>query len=98
MNHNQVIVESLVACLNEWDAFGYGWTIDSINEFIEKYEGVFLNSGGLFLRGLRAKVGANVQPHQTIDGVLGIVSMNIYVLRNRLIQIQAIQNQQQNNK
>ena len=91
MDPNKVFIDVISTCLGDWDENGLNWNMDSINQFIEKYEGLFLTSSGLFVKGLRAKVG-NVQPHQTMDGVLGIVSLNVFVLRNRLAHLRPTQN------
>ncbi len=88
MDYNKAIEQS-TAAVDEWDEHiakygGFGEI--RVNTYIEKHEATFVCSG-LFLGGLRVKSGYNLKPHETIDGVAGIVSMNVEVLRNRNKQI-----------
>ena len=55
-----------------------------INKYIEQYENVFVTFG-LFQRGLRIKPVSSdrliYEYHHTLDGVKGIVSLNVAILR-----------------
>jgi hypothetical protein len=95
MDFNTLIQQSVVACIGAWDFRengGYGWSIDVLNDFLNKYESVLQSV--YFPKGLRVQQGTgnNIPRSQRIDGMLGIVDMNIRVLRSRL---QLMQNQPQ---
>ena len=58
----------------------------SVNQFIDKYEFIFMTYG-LFFRGLRVEPVStddlSDSRHKTLDGVLGILSMNICILKKK---------------
>lgn len=56
-----------------------------LNVFIQKHE-YTLVAHGLFLHGIRVKTEGLTQPHENFAGVLGIVSLSIKVIKNKLNQ------------
>jgi len=56
-----------------------------LNAYIDKHENI-LACFGLFLRGTRV-TGRITEFHETFEGVMGIVSMNIQVLRIKMNQL-----------
>lgn len=86
-------MEIISAAVKEWDEHEkkYPWGIESLNEYISRHESTF-ETFGKFTRGLRVKLFnpntgqplAKVPRHETMDGVLGIVSLNIYILRLKI--------------
>lgn len=90
MNPTDIILQSITACLEDWDYFSrYPWSTDNLNAFIVKHESTLVTSGGLFLQGLRAtsSTESSIPRRQRIDGLLGIVDMNIFVMRQRYSQM-----------
>lgn len=87
---NNIIQESIVACLSDYDyRTQYAWSTEHVNVFLEKHEGILISTG-CFLKGLRAKsqIGGYIPYRERIDGILGIIDMNIMLLRRKLAQIQ----------
>lgn len=75
-------LEDLIA---EWEALHVvgGFDHDILNRFIAKHEDL-LACYGLFLWGVRVKEMARLpQAHETFDGVMGIVSMSIQVIKKK---------------
>lgn len=77
-----LIRECIKAAVNEWDNAGGMFSNESLNRFIEKHEGTMVTFG-MFVRGLRVKP-QTTEYHEKLDGVLGIVSMNMYILRAKI--------------
>ena len=85
MNFNALIRQSVDACIRDWDVIEnseYGWSIDVMNTFLDTHE-MTLQSAS-FVKGLRVLPGTNVPYSQKIEGMLGIVEMNIRILKSRL--------------
>lgn len=80
---NQIFVDWKL--LNE-----YVFDMQAINTFIDKWEMILISSGH-FVKGMRVRpVSTNElsnSRHCTIDGMLGILSMNILVLKSKLESI-----------
>lgn len=77
-----VINAAISAAIREWDE-------DALNRYLDKHESTFL-SFGLFVRGLRSSA-STVMPsrykrcfHNTPDGIRGIISLNVALLRQKL--------------
>lgn len=74
------------AVIEEWDKQmkTYGaFTSSGLNKFIETHEFQLLACGEKITKGLRVKENPRL-PHETLDGVLGIVSLNIEIIRRKL--------------
>ena len=83
MDEVLIIMKSFV---DEWKSINtYDRTC--INRYIEKYEGLLVGSGA-FVKGIRIKPVNSEQlstmRHYTLDGVLGILSMNVELIKNKL--------------
>jgi hypothetical protein len=61
------------------------WNAASFNDYLEKHE-TTLTFYGLFPKGLRVKGTHDVQNdfHHTIDGMRGIICMNLQLFRNKI--------------
>ena len=95
MNISDIIQQSIVACISDYDyRTQYAWSTEHVNVFLEKHEGILISTG-CFVQGLRAKseIGGYIPYRERIDGILGIIDMNIMLLRKKLAQIQQMQNQ-----
>lgn len=76
----------MVAEWDEWERDDGSFGAESLNKFIETHEFTLLTFGEKITRGLRVKAEPT-QPHETLDGVLGIVSLNIEIIRRKLERI-----------
>ncbi len=77
---NTVVQKYLQTCIKEWDEID-DWNLKLVNDFICKYEGLFICLG-LFIKGIQVKEGS-LKYHETLHGVLGIISLNIEKFRKR---------------
>ena len=81
--------------IEEWERLDYYnyYNRNSVNTFIDKYESVLV-SCGMFMRGLRVEpVPTNElaqNRHKTLDGVLGILSMNMYIFKEKNYQLEEL--------
>ena len=84
-NFEATLWSGLLEAVDKWDwrvKGGFPWSVEILNDFLNKYEAVVKHYGGMFPIGLRAVSEPSLAPyHQRIDGVLGIVSMNMERLR-----------------
>lgn len=92
MNYDQAITEAMKGVCKTWDEnilLDREWTNDEINKFLDLCEGTLINFGIGFVKGLRIIDNSNNRHphppmHQTREGVLGIVSLNIHVIKKKL--------------
>ena len=74
------------AAVEQWDK-RHSWNVDILNGYLEKYESIF-ETFGMFPIGLRAVDSTGRIPyHKRIDGLLGIVSMNIEIIKAKQSKI-----------
>ena len=80
----------LRATVENWDKLNReGRLINEywINDFIDRHESVLLTYG-LFVSGIRVRESQNNSLHHTVQGVLGILSMNIELFRRKINSLQ----------
>jgi hypothetical protein len=78
------VVEFEELLANNYDDASWEGSV-AVNSYITKYEGVFLTIGQ-WVRLVYVKFGdPTAKPHQKISGVLGVISMNIEILKKRII-------------
>jgi len=74
--------------ITDWENIDQ-FDVASVNRFVEKHEMVLMTYGGLNLRGLRVEPVSTDElhnsRHKTLDGVLGILSLNIYFLKKKFL-------------
>ncbi len=77
--------EEIRIIIKEWEdrSCSTGFNMQLLNDFIKKYETAFLSTGA-FIKDIRVKEGQNLKFRENLNGVLGIVSMNIEILRNKI--------------
>ena len=89
----QVVIETTLKVWNELVSTS-SLNMSNVNEFIDEYEFVLCQYGS-FLKGLRADPNSN-EYHKTIEGVLGIVSMNMEMMKLKLKMLKKTDEQLRN--
>jgi hypothetical protein len=74
------------AAITDWEIVN-AWNTEAVNQYITRHESTLLTFG-LFMRGLRVSPVSTDLLHRdyyrTLDGVRGIITMNIAILRIKL--------------
>ncbi len=74
---------AISTAMSDWKDCNF-WSSDEMNQYLTRHESTFL-SFGAFVRGMRVKPVATdalqSEFHHTLDGMRGVISMNIAILR-----------------
>lgn len=76
------------AAVEDWEKRST-WSTEVLNAYLDKHEDTFVTFG-LFPKGLRAITSnctERIPHHKRIDGLLGIVSMNIEIIKAKRARI-----------